>query len=191
MSISLLDVLSCGLAVVVILLIIALNTGKGYDNNPQKISAVELTLNGVYDSPTNVKVTWQDQEERCFIMPISRNLSTIQLTDIIDSLGNFFQSNCYAPNFGSESTSKTQKYDFLFHPSSKGMQLEMNFYSDLGFAIESRMTNVSKGKMIPRAKRMDGLTGSIDLKITYRSGVIVRLMQGELELAKWFLKNVK
>ena len=71
------------------------------------------------------------------------------------------------------------------------MQLEMNFYSDLGFAIESRMTNVSKGKMIPRAKRMDGLTGSIDLKITYRSGVIVRLMQGELELAKWFLKNVK
>ena len=168
-----------------------MNTGQGFNNDPQKITAVELNLTGEYDSPTSVRLRYQDKEAVCYIVPLSRNLSKIQLPELIDTIGNFFQSNFYAPGLSPADHSKNQKYDFLFHPNGRGLEIDMNFYSRSVFAVESRMTNITEGKLIPRSKRSENLTGDINLKITYRNGVIVQVLKGEDEISRWFLKNTR
>jgi hypothetical protein len=189
MTISLLDVLSCGLAVVVILLIVALNTGQGFDNDPQKITLLELNLDGDYDLSNEVNVKWNKIDTACFILPITKNLSKIAFSGILDTLANFLQSNIYAPDFGTARNLKNQKYDFLFHPNCRGLEISMSFYSRTSFSIVGRMSNVSEGKSLPRQKRAEKLSGRIEIRIRYRNGVVVQVFSAGKEISRWFIKN--
>lgn len=189
MTTSLLDVLSCGLAVVVILLMIALNTGKGFDGNPAKISAVEVEVVGDIYHTEQYHVKWNEDSVTGYETPVTQKMSKIGLGGTsLDSLNDFFQSNLYLGE------RRHKEFHFLFHPESKGMELSFTIDPTKGsnYQILARLTNVSKGKNVPRVDSIRILAKKAKVAITYNNGVRleVRDEKGKV-LIERFLKNTK
>jgi hypothetical protein len=199
MSVSLLDVLSCGLAVVVILLVISLNTGTGFTNE-EKITVAEITVYGepYYDSTFDIN--WNDKVKSCNKESISASLYKIELKEDLDTLNSFFQSNIYAPDFDSTSVlnvtfDESKKMDFLFHPKAKGLVVEHDIDpSGQRIALKAKLTNVSSSRKDYNKERVTNfIDEKVTLRLVYKNGVRVQVINKETnkEEMNFFLKNTK
>ena len=88
MSLSLLDLLSCSLAVVVILLVIALNTGQGSNDANAQTIVVEILVygsNDVRDDP--LELSWGSITEELYVENTGLGYKLRSDLGLLDSIG--------------------------------------------------------------------------------------------------------
>lgn len=136
MTISLLDLLSCGLASVVILLMLSLNTGMGEEDKLNQSNFIEITVHGGFldkfqtefeDEKDSISVK---QKESFFFLGFSPKLDTIGIEGTM-----FFHTS----NFR-ESIATTLQISIP--ENAKGIELNFQIERGLGHAtIEYNATN--------------------------------------------------
>ena len=89
MNVSLLDLLSCGLAVVVILLVVSLNSGMGSRDKVDEATLVEVTAYGVVKLVEPCTLQWRKTTKALKYIPISEKNEAIvklNLPSTLDSI---------------------------------------------------------------------------------------------------------
>ena len=120
MDVSLLDLLSCGLAVVVILLVVSLNTGEGQLDESERTTLVELTAYGFVEMDDSIKLKWKSLDTILSTIPMEGSLDEsvrkLQIPQRLDTL------------LGIGSTLFTKYQEYSFGRSNKiGLKTEFSF----------------------------------------------------------------
>jgi hypothetical protein len=128
MSVSLLDVLSNGLAVVVILLIIALNSGQGLEEDLELTAFIEITVYG----PTAIEndqfyITWKGSRVAAELV-MNEYYEDVQSLKMPKDLDSLVAVSIYAPRnlpeikIGNERYKGAQEMVFAIPPAAKGLR---------------------------------------------------------------------
>lgn len=199
MSVSLLDVLSCGLAVVVILLVISLNTGTGMTNE-EKLTNVDLTIYGdVYLVEKTIK--WKGKEMEAEHKSVQNSLFQLYAKSDslkMDTISKFFQSDIYFPEFDSIPINdvvyrELQRLEFLFHPTCKNFEIEYVLEPRNLMQIKAGLSNFSTKQGYNKMKVTPLTNQSMILQIIYKKGVriIIKNEKTREKIMDFFLKNTK
>lgn len=172
---SLLDLLSCSLVAVIILLIISLNTGSGQEDEVEQATLVEVYAFGDrgIPRPDSIVLTWK--QRRYLVSNPLKPFNPDGINDLQElaipnglaqelNIGSFIFPRTQNYPYGFSNTLRAgRRMEFTFPKEAKGTELSFYYRVSQNFELIYRLTSRSKVSPI-RVFKMPG-QDAIELKI--------------------------
>lgn len=191
---TMLDLIACSLLMTILLLIIALDTGKGYEDNLEQATLVELVVYGVseiVDNDLRLQIKNQSYQVPLVSDGLIFRLDTLH---VVDSLGLRASLIDFMPIpdtvIRGDTFRTASRFEFGFLPQARGLKVSLEIKSSFGqmpFLIETRLTNTQTKKGFQRKKLSPTYNDKVRVEMKYLGGTRVNVSSPSKQFFQIFL----
>lgn len=170
MSVSLLDLLSCGLAAVVIMLMLSLNSGFGNGSNLDESTYVELTVHG--GGVGRFFLKWREKVDT-MQLSIKESFYYLDLSSEKDSLLGL-RVTAFDKASEQPGLSSCRVLQLAIPPKARGLELGIETYEEIGdYVIEYYATNTFEPQQHIKSELCEKLIKPAKINLKYLGGTKV------------------